>query len=453
MTFTARKYAWLNRISPKVRHITGLYILEISAIMSWTLLSDTLFARVSGGWFILLPVGYLLAVAMLAWLEQSGYGNGMFSPLKAMGLDEISLQGRKPTQWQTLRRLFFTPPLTLLLGIGFIPVPGKKANLLQLISGTRIVPLDIFMDPRSRGEIQESRQRALMRVIAYTLTSLMVSAIIVLVPPGGTDGSEGDYGYSVHSLPDEERELLAAYLDLAAIYPDSIEFHVRLASLYYRNDMFEDLANELAHVRRLDRDHAILLLEEDLSVSIADLQIQADSGLGDSIRIIMHQPYAAVSDTIGPTASDTVETGSEISRDTISLDLRLVSSDSIAQEPDMEPDEGIYTDRDTLPEIPDDPETEEEADPASTEPEPDEPALGQDSTTVQTYPDSTSADDSPVDDNVIPPVNPDSPDETAPEVVPESDPATELDSDEVDVIPPVPLEDEPVSDSPAIEGE
>ena len=69
MTVTARKYALLNRISPRVRQLAGLYLLELAVILSWTLLLDTVLNLLSGNWFILLPVSYFLAVTMLAWLE------------------------------------------------------------------------------------------------------------------------------------------------------------------------------------------------------------------------------------------------------------------------------------------------------------------------------------------------------------------------------------------------
>ncbi|MBN1434564.1 hypothetical protein JW921_07380, partial [Candidatus Fermentibacterales bacterium] len=79
-------------------------------------------------------------------------------------------------------------------------------------------------------------------------------------------------------LPGEERSLLAEYLSLSAAFPDSLEFHVRLASLYYRNSMAEDLMRELQQIRRLDPDHPILLLETDLDPALEDLIVPDTSG-------------------------------------------------------------------------------------------------------------------------------------------------------------------------------
>jgi len=324
MTVTARKYALINRISPRVRQLAGLYILELAVILSWTLLLETLLNLLSGNWLILLPVSYVLAVTMLAWLERSRAGTRGQCPLEAFGLAEISLEGFRPSEWQTLRRLLFTPPLLLLLCAGLVPVPRTGKTILQMISGTRIVPLNSDMDPRPAVEVYRSRRKALMKVISYTMVSLMVTAIIILVPPELSGSGAAERIASLHSLPEKERELLASYLEMKAMYPDSLEFHVRLASLYYRNSMEEDLLLELQQIRILDPDHSILLLEEDLSVAMEDLIIEPDSTFADSVPVI---------DTVEvtpPVAEDTVTQDTVVLLpDSATLDLRPVSSDSI----------------------------------------------------------------------------------------------------------------------------
>jgi hypothetical protein len=324
MTVTARKHALLNRISPRVRQLAGLYLLELAVILSWTLLLDTVLNLLSGNWFILMPVSYFLAVTMLAWLEHSRSGARGQCPLEAFGLAEISLNGSRPTEWQTLRRLLFTPPLLFIFCIGLIPVPRTGKTILQMISGSMIVPLDIDMDPRLDNEVLRCRRKALMKVISYSMLSLMVSAVMILVPPELSRGETTERITSLHSLPEEDRELLAAYLEMRAIYPDSLEFRVRLASLYYRNNMEEDLFLELQQIRRLDPDHSILLLEQDLSVTMEDLMIGQDTTFSDSIQV-------AVIDEAEPPAEDTEAQDSVVLLpDSVSLDLRPVSSDSIA---------------------------------------------------------------------------------------------------------------------------
>ncbi|NOQ21455.1 MAG: hypothetical protein GQ565_02235 [Candidatus Aegiribacteria sp.] len=323
MTVTARKHAFLNRISPKVRHLAGFYLLELAVILSWTLLLDTVFNFISGNWFILLPLSYFLAVTMLAWLERSRTGSRGQCPLEAFGLAEISLNGFRPSEWQTLRRLLMTPPLMLLLCAGLVPVPRTGKTILQMISGTRIVPLDADMDPRPDEEIFRSRRKALMKVISYTMVSLMVTAVIILVPSKLSVVRSGGRISSVHSLPEKERELLASYLEMKAMYPNSLEYHVRLASLYYRNEMEEDLLLELEQIRRLDPDHSILILEEDLSVTMEDLMVEQDSTFADSI------PVTITEETI-PADEDTVAQDSVVLLpDSVSPDLSIVVSDSI----------------------------------------------------------------------------------------------------------------------------
>ncbi len=338
MTLTARKHAWLYRISPKFRQLAGLYILEISVILSWTLLLEALFSLLSGNWYLLLPVSYLLSVTMLAWLEKSRIRAKEQSPFEALGLAEINIHGRNPSEWQTLRRLLFTPPL-ILLGIGFVPVPRKKTTLLQLISGTKIVPLNVDMDPRTKEEIQDIRHRSLLKVIAYTVTSLMVTAIIVFVPPESTVTPEVDRHRAILRLPQEEEELLAAYLELKTLYPDSIEFHVRLASLYYRNNMEADLALELEEVRRLDPNHSILLLGEDLSVSMEDLKADGDSTSADSSGTFVYQ--TPITQEI---EQDSLTDNSDsLEPKPVPIELNLIASDSIRI-----PDDTVLTDSTTL---------------------------------------------------------------------------------------------------------
>ncbi len=432
MTLTARKHAWLYRISPKFRQLAGLYILEISVILSWTLLLEALFSLLSGNLYLLFPVSYLLSVTMLAWLEKSRIRAIEQSPFEALGLAEINVHGRNPSEWQTLRRLLFTPPL-ILLGIGLIPVPRKKSTLLQLISCTKIVPLNVNMDPRTKEEIRDIRHRSLMKVIAYTLTSLMVTAIIVFVPPENTLTPEMNQHRSISRLPQEEEELLAAYLELTILYPDSIEFHIRLASLYYRNNMEADLVLELEEVRRLDPYHSILLLGEDLSVSIEDLRADRDSISADSTGIITNQTMF----TQEPREDSLADDSDSLQSEPVQIELNLIASDSIRV-----PDDTLLTDSstlqvDTLPDSVVIPETE---DSLLLPPLPDrggdseiQSSFSSDIETDEIHPESAQEDSFPV----TPPL------EELPELTPESE------SSETEEIP---GDDDTSTSSPAPEG-
>lgn len=328
MTITARKYALLSGISPGRRRMAGLYSLELVVMMSWTVLMQAVLWFFSGSWLLLLPVSYLFAATLLAWLERPERVRRHNDPLEALGLAEISLDGSRPSQWQTFRRLVLTPPLILLFCAGLIRVPGTGRTVLQLISGTSIVPLDESMDPRPDEEIFRSRKTTLMKVIAYTIFSLMMAAVIIFVPPrldrGGVEGRIT----AVHGLPERERQLLMDYLEMRALYPDCLEVRVRLASLYYRNDMQGDLLIELAHIRRKDPDHAILMLEENLTVDMEDLLVSRDSTFTDSIQYLP-------GDAGTPQEQEAADTVPEESRpDSVVLDLTPVGTDTIEDPPD-----------------------------------------------------------------------------------------------------------------------
>ncbi|MBD3278312.1 MAG: hypothetical protein GF388_08435 [Candidatus Aegiribacteria sp.] len=312
----------MNRISPGFKRLAALYILELAAILSWTVLMDTIFNFFSGSWTILLPLAYLLSVTILAWLERAET-RAHNSPLEACGLAEIGVDGSRPSQWQTFRRVLFTPPLLLALGIGMIPLPVTGKTLMQIITGTRIVPVDISMDPRSDSEILSQRRKALMKVISFSMVSLMVSAFIVLVPPELHTKETQNRLSSVHGLPEEERELMASYLEMKALYPDCLEYHVRLASLFYRNDMEEDLALELQQIERLDPNHSMLILRQDLSVTMEDILVAGDSSRTDTSSIT-----SSIIEETEPTVQEDEDSQQDVPSDSVSLDLRLVASDS-----------------------------------------------------------------------------------------------------------------------------
>ncbi|MFO8183867.1 MAG: hypothetical protein R6U39_06795 [Candidatus Aegiribacteria sp.] len=328
MTITARKHALLSGISPGRGQMAGLCGMELAAMLSWTVLMQAVLWFLSGSWFPLLPVSYLFAATLLAWLERPERVRRHNDPLEALGLAEISLDGSRPSQWQTFRRVVFTPPLILLFCAGLIRVPGTGRTVLQIISGTRIVPLDESMDPRPDEEIFRSRKTTLMKVIAYTMFSLMMAAVIVFVPPRLDRGRVEGRIASVHGLPEDERQLLMDYLEMRALYPDCLEVRVRLASLYYRNNMEEDLLIELAHIRRKDPDHAILILEEDLTVDMEDLLVSRDSSFTDSIQFLPEDEGTLQE-------QDTADTPSEESGpDPVNLDLTPVGTDTMEGPPD-----------------------------------------------------------------------------------------------------------------------
>ena len=325
MTLTARKHAWLNRIFPAARQMAGLYLVEVPLVLSWTILAGAALSLLSGSIILLLPLGYLLAATILAWLEHTGSRTRLNCPLQAFGLAEMTLGGGRPTQWQTLRRIVFTPPLILIPGAAFLPGPGGDRTLLQWISGTRIVPLDSALDPRTEAEVRLGMRRAMLRVLSYMISSLVVAGLVFLIPPADPGRVSGGSSVEVQGLSRRDASLLTGYLEMSAIYPDSLEFHVRLASLYYRNGMIGDMHTELEHIRLLDPDHPMLLLGEDLDVTFRDIQVLPDSLGADSVLTVPEEP-------------DTTST-EPVAEDSTSLELQ-VPGDSAGPET-VPPVEGL----------------------------------------------------------------------------------------------------------------
>ncbi|OPL20076.1 MAG: hypothetical protein AVO35_01070 [Candidatus Aegiribacteria sp. MLS_C] len=379
MTITARKYALLSGITPGPARMAGLYVMELVVLLSWTILMDTVLRLLSGSWFVLLPAAYLFAVILMAIMERQGGDKRENNPLEALGLGEISLDGSSPNEWQTLRRLALTPPLLLLFCVGLIPVGGRSVNILQAISGTRIVPLNESMDPRPDEEVFRTRRRALNKVIAYTMVSLMMAAVITFVPPELSRRSLEGRIEAVHGLPERERELLAQYLQMKALYPDCLEVRVRLASLYFRNDMTEDMLMELAYIRRKDPDHAILLLEQDMSVSMNDLMVYPDTAFPDSVPIIHGIPDTpSVQDTVPLQDSVTVQADP-----TDSAASEAVTVDSVTTGPDT----AVYPSPPPVQTVPE-PDTETYPDTSESQ--------------VPAEPGTTSTEDPPIPDEDVP---------------------------------------------------
>jgi len=319
VTQTARKHAWLNRIKPASRQMTGLVSVEIAVILSWTFLANSLLGLLSEGSLLPIPICYMLSVAILAWLEYTGSTRRLNCPIQAFGLAIITLEGGRPGQWRIFLRLLLLTPLVLLFGAAFIRIRRKDCKLIHCISGVKLVPLDTSMDPRMPADVTRDSRLAMKRVLGYMLSSLAVTVVILLLPHGGGVASWRQEPY-VAGLPENEAELLAGYLEMAAIYPDSIEFHVRLASLYYRNDMMDDLETELDAIRLIDPDHPMLLLGEDLSLEFADLSIQpafafvqeepvASDSTAEADSSLSSPDSSTLPDSVPPIAGVTVDPG------------------------------------------------------------------------------------------------------------------------------------------------
>lgn len=276
MTVTARYIAWLHSIKPTARQHLGLAAMETAILLAWAILLDAIIRLVTDAFLGALPVLYTMVAILLAWLEDARVSSPA-DPLTAKGLAEVDRRGRMPSRWRTLVRVLLTGPSFILLLAGFWPVFRGGRSLPEVAAGVKLVPLDPALDPRPLGEIMTHRARNRKTVLAYTILSLVMAAALVVVhmphaPLLARQDSRADAG-----MTQQDRQLLAGYLELSAMFPDSLEFHVRLASLYYRNGMGADLARELCEVERLDPGNPILLLREDLDEALEETLQPLDS--------------------------------------------------------------------------------------------------------------------------------------------------------------------------------
>ncbi len=287
MAITARRHALSDRTRPSWKSHFGLATMETLLALAWTLLLGAVTRLLTGFYLYLLPLQYVISTALVAWLECPVSAHRT-NPLAAFGLVEASTGGKTASQWQTLVRILLTPPFLLAAMSGFVPLFSGRRSLPELLSGTRIVPLDPALDPRSVESISRAESRIRVMVRSYTVFSLAIAALILLVPV--RFDSILDQPRTVREdsgLIGNDDQLLAIYLDLSMKNPDRIEYHVRLASLYYRNGMKEDLRDELEEVRRLDPRHAILLLESELDYDFSCIFPEPDSLPDEVLQLLM----------------------------------------------------------------------------------------------------------------------------------------------------------------------
>lgn len=260
-------------------------------------------------WYLGLPVFYALAVSLTAGVENTAHQ----SPTTALG---ISIHGRN-TLSARLLRIALTPPLLLPGLVGFLNCFRGGLSLPEALSGTDFRELDLQLDPRPKPVIRRSRSVAKAWVRAYTSSAIIASAgIFILASPLSVEEEGPDREIQqTREMSSSDRQLLALYLELSALHPDELEYHVRLASLYHRNAMHEDLQNQLKEIARLNPDHAFLVLAEPREVSFDDLlappeedvqeepvliRIDRDTteAAADSLAAAESEPETAVSDSI-----------------------------------------------------------------------------------------------------------------------------------------------------------
>lgn len=206
-----------------------------------------------------------------------------------------------------LLRIGLTPPLLLMGMVGYIKCFRGGLSLPEAVSRTDFRELDLQLDPRPKAIVMVGRKVAKRWVTAYTTSAIIVSAaMFILVNPLAVDDSQTEEQDLYGEMSKSDRELLTVYLELTALHPDELEYHVRLASLYYRNNMLPDLENQLSEIRRLNPEHALLVLGDTTRVGFDDLVTTPDALIPDSSSVMSVQSdsTAAPPDSLPEAGSD-----------------------------------------------------------------------------------------------------------------------------------------------------
>ncbi|MCP4646629.1 MAG: hypothetical protein GY852_02695 [bacterium] len=239
--------------------------------------------------------------------------------------------------------LFFPAAL-----IGYIPLLFGKPSLPELFTDIRFVEIDRRLDPRPVSVIAGISRKATirMRTLTYSPLAAAIAAVMLLHSAPQTLMLQQTVAEE-SGLSQEDQDLLSNYLQLISLHPEELEYHVRLASLYHRNDMQQDLANELSIIAEIDPEHAILILADTTSISFEMLEpADEDSAEVEVVSYLVETVPEATEDS---TATDSVFTDSiEVQTDSSILitdvpNLDSLSADTATVFPETLPD--------TLPEI------------------------------------------------------------------------------------------------------
>ncbi len=333
------------------RKILLLALQEFLFVIAWAALAGALFLPVTNLWIYLTIPAALIAVHFLTSMEISDET----SLLVSLSLRQIS-SGAKNTP--SRKAVFFRILLSVLLFpaalIGYIPLMFGKPSLPELLSGTRLTAIDIRFDPRHPSAINSIARKAGVRVRTLTIVPLAAAAAAFILLHSTPVVLSQSTEVVENGLPESEQELLTHYLSLTAIHPEELEYHVRLASLYQRNDMQQDLANELEIIAGIDSTHAIMILADTTGFTFEMLTpAPEDSSTQIETTIVPEALNAASADSTSAdsTAADST---SLILNDSLEVLVDSVVTDTTVS---LSPDT-LITIPDTLPEVVPDIETE-----------------------------------------------------------------------------------------------
>lgn len=342
----------------KNRVVLQLAFQETMFVAGWSALAGALFLPLTSFWIYTMIPAALISIHFLVSLELSGDG----SPLVSLEIKQHPVRDKKnASRMAVYFRILLNVLLLPAALIGYIPLLFGKASLPEQFTGLRLVATDRRIDPRRPAVINGIVKKATIRIRTLTIVPLAAAAAAFFLLHSAPSVMSLQVMEVQDGLPEYEEELLTHYLELIALHPEELEYHVRLASLYYRNHMEQDLMNELQIIAEIDSTHAILMLADTTEFTFEMLEpLPADSSFYSEVTIPVGITTEALADSaatdsliiqVDSTATDSLiiqVDSTELVTGADSLILTDVSADTVLIVPDTIPEEPA----DTLPDVP-----------------------------------------------------------------------------------------------------
>jgi hypothetical protein len=335
--------------------VLALALQETLFVIAWGALGGALFLPITHLWYYAVPPVMLAAIFFLVLMELSGDAN----PLISLEIRQHSSGGaKKISRSAAYFRILFTIILFPPALAGYIPLLFGKLSLPELLTGTRLISIDRQLDPRPESAINWINKRAKIRVRTLTYVPMAAAASVFILLYSAPHVISVPLQQHQTDLPYYEQELLTHYLELVSLHPEELEYHVRLASLYYRNNMLQDLETELAIIRGIDPGHAILILADTASFNFGMLEpvpgdssawadfpaagisplLSADSITADSTATVLSDSLSASHDSTGTgAAADTTVIIEDYSSPTVTDTIPESPQSTVHEEPELEP--------------------------------------------------------------------------------------------------------------------
>ncbi|MCK5785796.1 MAG: hypothetical protein KAH54_04450 [Candidatus Sabulitectum sp.] len=289
----------------KKRTVLALALQETIFVVAWGALGGALLLPFTEIWIYATIPAALIAIHFLVSMEISGDG----SPLVSLEIKQQTFQGKKITsRWVVYSRIVLTTVLFPAALIGYISLLFGKPSIPEIFTGIRLTATDRRFDPRATSAINGMIRKAMIRMRMLSYVPLAAAAAVFILFHSAPAMIALQTPRVQEGLPQHEQELLTNYLEMTTLHPEDLEYHVRLASLYHRNNMQQDLFNELSLIEGIDPTHAILILADTTAFTFEMLEpLPGDSSMNINEVILFETETTADSAAADTTASDSLE--------------------------------------------------------------------------------------------------------------------------------------------------